>query len=93
VKIHTEIVYATEQRQELLSLEIEAGTTLAAAVELSKLGALFPDEDFDVCAVGIWGRPVERSQVVRDGDRIELYRPLQKDPREARRERALASRA
>ncbi len=91
MNVRAEIVYATGQRQELIPLEVEAGTTLAAAIEISKLRALFPDDDLDVCAVGIWGRPVERTRVVRDGDRIELYRPLQKDPREARRERALAS--
>jgi len=89
--ISTEIVYATEQRQELLPLQLKSGTTLAVAIELSKIGELFPDEDLSVCAVGVWGRPVERSRVLQDGDRVELYRPLQIDPRTARRERALAN--
>jgi putative ubiquitin-RnfH superfamily antitoxin RatB of RatAB toxin-antitoxin module len=41
---------------------------------------------------GIWGRPVERDQAVSDGDRVELYRPLNMDPREARRRLAAAGR-
>jgi putative ubiquitin-RnfH superfamily antitoxin RatB of RatAB toxin-antitoxin module len=89
VNICVEIVYATEERQELLTLEVPVGATVAAAIGLSELASLFPNETLDSCTVGVWGRTVERSRVVQEGDRIELYRSLQKDPRQARRERAL----
>ena len=48
--------------------------------ELAKYGA-----DLDRLQAGVWGRPVDRSHVLIDGDRVELYRPLAMDPREARR--------
>ena len=86
-----EIVYATEDRQELITVRVTQGTTVAGAIESSSIASLFPEELLDVCPVGIWGRLVERTQVLQDGDRVELYRQLQKDPREARRERADAS--
>ncbi len=91
--IKAEIVYATEDRQELDTLQLSSGTTVAEAIELSTLGSVFPGEPLDSCPTGIWGRRVERTQVVKDGDRIELYRELQKDPRDARRDRALAERS
>ena len=88
--IGVEIVYATEERQELIAIEVAQGCTIAAAIDLSPLHNLFPDEPLGDCPVGIWGRLVDRSQVLQEGDRIELYRGLQKDPRDARRERATA---
>jgi len=46
---------------------------------------LFPDQRLESAAVGVWGRPVDRSHIAYDGDRIEIYRPLLLDPRDARR--------
>ncbi len=86
-----EIVYATEDRQELIALKVRQGTTVAGAIESSSIASLFPGEMSDVCPTGIWGRLVRRTQVLKDGDRVELYRELQKDPREARRERAMVN--
>jgi len=86
--ISVEIVYATAERQELIAIQVEEGTTVAGAIALSSIARFFPDDNLQRCPVGIWGRLVEKSLVLQDGDRIELYRALQKDPREARRERA-----
>jgi hypothetical protein len=80
-----ELVYATRQRQELVELIVEAGRTVGQVIEASGLYELFPDQGLESADVGVWGRSAVRSQSVRDGDRIEIYRPLLMDPREARR--------
>ena len=90
VLMAVEIVYATEERQELIAIEVAPGSTIAAAINLSPLESLFPDESLADCPVGIWGRLFYRTQVLQEGDRIELYRALQMDPRDARRQRATA---
>ena len=86
--ISAEIVYATDVKQELITLEVDIGTTVADAIDLSRIQSLFPGDTLDACQTGIWGRLVERTQVLEDGDRIELYRELQNDPRDARRDRS-----
>ena len=90
--IRVEVVFATPARQELKALELPSGATVADAIEGSGLQALFDEIDFDQLEVGIWGRVTERSTPLREGDRVELYRPLARDPREARRELAKAQR-
>jgi putative ubiquitin-RnfH superfamily antitoxin RatB of RatAB toxin-antitoxin module len=90
--IEIELVYASATRQRLLSIQADAGATVAAVLSQSDIDLDFPDENIDDLAVGIWGKLVDRDHIVRDGDRIELYRPLQIDPREARRQLALAGR-
>jgi uncharacterized protein len=88
--ISIEVVFALPYRQELVTVGVDEGATVGDAIARSSLSASFPDWNLDDCAVGIWGRPAAREQTLQDGDRVELYRPLQLDPREARR--ALASR-
>lgn len=90
--IEIELVYASATRQRLLSIQADAGATVAEVISQSDIDLDFPDENIDDLAVGIWGKLVDRDHIVRDGDRIELYRPLQIDPREARRQLALAGR-
>jgi len=89
--IDTEIVYATDQRQELISLRLLPGTTVGSAIEQSSLQQLFPDDELKTCVTGIWGRIVSRSEVLQEGDRIELYRDLTQNPRDARRERVISA--
>ena len=86
--IRVEVVYARPRRQELLEIELPDGSTVASAIEASRLAALFPRDDLATGLVGIWGRIVERDTVLNNGDRVEIYRPLERDPREARRARA-----
>jgi hypothetical protein len=54
---------------------------------------LFPEGDLANCQAGIWGKPVGRDHRLKDGDRLELYRPLLMDPREARRKLAADGRS
>ena len=88
--VNCEVVYATGDRQALITVQSAKGQTVADAISASNLASLFPNDYLDSCPTGIWGRLVERTQIVKNGDRIELYRQLAKDPRIARRERAAA---
>ena len=85
--LRVEVVYAKPARQALLEIELPAGATVAEAIDASGI-ARFPRDDLASAETGIWGRIVDRKAVLRDGDRVEIYRPLERDPREARRERA-----
>lgn len=87
--VSVEVVLATPEKQALLALNVDAGTSVADVIALSGIEARFPDLRTADMAVGIWGKVVSRDRAVSGGDRIELYRPLEIDPREARRQRAL----
>ncbi len=87
--ITVEVVYATPRKQVLVSVELDQDATVAEAIERA-LASEFPGESLAGLQAGVWGRPVERSRVLIDGDRVELYRPLRRDPRDARRELAAA---
>ena len=63
------------------------GATVAQALQASGLGAAFPALDLQAVPLGVWGRKASPGQRVREGDRVEVYRPLQVDPKLARRER------
>ncbi len=83
-----EVVLALPDRQELLELDVAEESTVADVIAQSDLAARFPESAIDALQAGIWGNPVERDHVVKDGDRVELYRPLVIDPKEARRLKA-----
>jgi len=87
-----EVVYALPEKQRLVTLAMGAGATVADAIADSGLVADFPDFDFATARVGIWGHEVERGRELRDGDRVEIYRILELEPREARRRLALSGR-
>lgn len=84
-----EVVFALPDEQLLCTVVASSGATVAEVVSKSGLQAKFPQHDFSELAVGIWGREVNPEQVVQEGDRIEIYRLLAMDPREARRRLAL----
>ena len=86
--IRVEVVYATSDRQELVALELEPGTTVAEAIERSGLAEKFADFEVDPARVGIFSRKVSIDHVLHDGDRVEIYRLLIADPKEVRRQRA-----
>lgn len=83
--MQVEVVFALPQRQELIEVAVEEGATVADVIRISRLSEAFPHEDLTALQAGIWGKPVARDQRVREGDRVELYRPLEIDPKEARR--------
>jgi uncharacterized protein len=89
--IDVAVVYALPDRQWLVSLRMPQGTRVAEAIERSGLARQVPD-DIAALPVGIFGRPSTRETELRDGDRVELYRPLLCDPKETRRKRAQAER-
>ena len=91
--LSVEVVLATPERQVLLSVDVEAGASVADVISRSAIASHFPGVAVADLAAGIWGKPVSREQRVREGDRVELYRPLEIDPREARRQRARAEQA
>lgn len=69
------------------TLDLPAGSTVAQALDASPLRAQWPALDPAAQGVGVWGRKAALSQVLRDRDRVEVYRPLVVDPKVARRER------
>jgi len=83
-----EIVFALPGRQVLRCVDLPEGSTVRDAIERSGLAGEFPGYDVDNLQAGVWGRPAGRSLSLHDGDRVELYRPLAMDPREARRLKA-----
>jgi putative ubiquitin-RnfH superfamily antitoxin RatB of RatAB toxin-antitoxin module len=83
-----EVVFALRDRQELVTVLLDAGATVEDAIGQSSIQSLFPEWNLGECAVGIWGRRVDRDQRLQPGDRVEIYRPLAMDPREARRQLA-----
>ena len=87
--IRVDVVLAMPERQELVALDVEAGTTLAEAIELSGLPEKFEGFELDLKNVGIFGHKTDQQQVLQAGDRVEIYRPLIADPKEVRRQRAL----
>jgi len=87
--IRVEVVLAMPARQELVALEVPAGTTLAEAITLSGLPKMFEGFELDLTKVGIFGQKASPEQVLLEGDRVEIYRPLIADPKEVRRQRAL----
>ena len=90
-KIAVEIVYALADRQVLRRILLPEGSTVEDAIRVSGLRAAFPE--MDTTHVGIHGEPVPVTTVLRDRDRVEIYRPLRADPKEVRRTRAAKKRA
>jgi uncharacterized protein len=86
--LKVEVVYALPEQQVVVELEVEEGTTVGDAIERSGIPGRFPEARIGEGNVGVFGRPVELDAPVRDGDRVEIYRPLIADPKQARRERA-----
>ena len=86
--IAVEVIYALPERQELLQLRLPTGSTLRQVVEASGLLQKFPEIDLTKNKVGIFGKLGKPDMVLRDRDRVEIYRPLLADPKEVRRQRA-----
>jgi putative ubiquitin-RnfH superfamily antitoxin RatB of RatAB toxin-antitoxin module len=85
-----EVVYALANKQKIYTLEVTKDLSAREAVELAPLKEDFPDECLDDCKLGIFGKMIKDDQQIRDGDRIEIYRPLIADPKEVRKQRAAA---
>ena len=90
--IAVEVVYALPERHWRVALRVPAGSSVEEAIERSGLRTTLPQLLVDDAHVGIFSRPVTLSTTLRDGDRVEIYRPLQCDPKEVRRQRAARAR-
>jgi uncharacterized protein len=90
--LHIEIVYALPEWQVVIPLVIPAGTTIATAIARSDLRQQCPGINLTQLKTGIYGRLRPLDYVLSDGDRIELYRPLLIDPKQARVLRAARNR-
>jgi putative ubiquitin-RnfH superfamily antitoxin RatB of RatAB toxin-antitoxin module len=86
--LHVSLCYATPTEEILRALTVAPGTTIGQAIAASGLLAELPGFDLATCPVGIYGKKRPLDTVLREHDRIELYRPLVADPKESRRRRA-----
>ena len=83
-----EVAYATPEKQIILECFIDADTLPRDAVRQSGIDQHFPEIDLDHCDLGVFGKAIAADYELKDGDRIEIYRPLIADPKEVRRQRA-----
>lgn len=88
-EISVEVVFAVAEKQQLTAVTLPIGATVTQAIAQSSIAGSFSQYDLRSFSVGIWGHEVTREHVLSDGDRVEIYRPLKMDPREARRQLAL----
>jgi len=86
--LEIEIAYGLADRQELHVMRVEEGTTVRQAALRSPIAERFPDVDLNTAPLGIFGKRVADDTPLLGGERVELYRPLLIDPKEARRRRA-----
>lgn len=87
-RILVEVAYARPERQLILPLEASPGITAEQAILSSGILDEFPEIDLDEQKIGVFGKMASRDTVLNDGDRVEIYRTLIADPKEARRKRA-----
>lgn len=83
-KIPVEVAYASSKQNKVIALEVEQGATVQDAIEQSGICEAFPDIDLSTNKVGIFGKQVSLAQILETNDRVEIYRPLLIDPKEAR---------
>ncbi len=87
-QFHVEVAYAGAARQVVRRVALPAGSTVMQAIEASGLARDIPGLVIDPAHLGIFSRKATPDQLVGEGDRVEIYRPLTLDPKEARRRRA-----
>ncbi len=97
--IPVEVAYAREQEQSIIALTVPSGTSALQAVEISGVAQVFPEIDPATASMGIFSRlldgrshPLPQDYVLEAGDRVEIYRPLLIDPKQARLRRAAKNR-
>lgn len=98
--ISVEVAYALPDKQKIVALLVEPGTTAMQAVLRSNIVKEFPEIDPETVKMGIFGQNLgskgllpAREHVLQSGDRVEIYRPLIADPKEVRRRRAEKAKA
>lgn len=87
-RIQVEVAFAREDEQAILPVEGASGLTAREAIERSGILKRFPEIDLAANRIGIFGKVAKLDQALAPGDRVEIYRPLIADPKEARKKRA-----
>lgn len=88
IEITVEVAYATPEKQQIFVVQVPEGSSIETAIDRSGVLEVFPEIDLLQQKVGVFGKRRNLSDIVRAGERIEIYRPLLIDPKEARRKRA-----
>lgn len=92
--IRVEVAYALPEVQRIIELKVPVGTLAFDAVVQSGIARQFPDIDLETAKMGLFGKAIKpKSQVLEEGDRVEIYRPLVSDPKASRKARADKARA
>jgi putative ubiquitin-RnfH superfamily antitoxin RatB of RatAB toxin-antitoxin module len=86
--IVVEVAYGVPDHQFLKSITVASGVSIRDVILQSRLLQQFPDLNIDKLEAGIFSNKMPLDHILSDGDRIEIYRPLLIDPKEARRRRA-----
>ena len=86
--LSVEVAYALFDQQTLLSIQVRPGATVQDAIEQSGILESHPEIDLSSNKVGVFGKLAKLDAVLREGDRVEIYRPLIADPKEVRKLRA-----
>jgi putative ubiquitin-RnfH superfamily antitoxin RatB of RatAB toxin-antitoxin module len=90
--IEVEVVFASSDKQLLRKVRVPTGARVSDVIAASGVRQDFPEQNWEALRCGIWGKEVGRAMEVAAGDRVEIYRPLKLDPREARRQLAASGR-
>lgn len=97
--ITVEVAYALPERQRILTLQVQPGCTALQAARLSGITREFPEIDLEAADMGVFSKnldgkalPLPADYVLKPRDRVEIYRPLQADPKAARAQRAAKAR-
>lgn len=91
--IEVEVAYATPTRQKIIRLTVAIGSTALQAVHASNIQADFPEIDLTQLSLGIFSKAIKPDTLLREYDRVEIYRPLLADPKTVRRQRAEENKA
>ena len=86
-QIEVEVLYALPHEQTLLKVQVPQGCAVAEAINISGIREKYPAMDPAKNKLGIFGKLSKADAILRDRDRIEIYRPLIADPKEIRRQR------
>lgn len=86
--LNIEVAYALPNKQTILNVAVPSGSTIEEAIVLSGIQQIYPEIDLANNKVGIWSRAAKLTEVLKGGERIEIYRPLIADPKQSRMRRA-----
>lgn len=85
--LEIEVVYASAERQVLKRLMVSEPCTIEQAILTSGILAIYPEIQLENCSVGVFSKIKKLNDLLHSGDRVEIYRPLQCDPKQLRRQK------